>query len=239
MHSFFTIVISLKRSASRREESKRILDNSGLQWEYLDAVDGLQLQSTPPEYHEAKVKRLLGFSLSASEIGCFISHRLAWAKCIEMNCPTLILEDDFSLTPHFHHDLNVVTSSNLDWDIIRLQGLRETVDSTVIKTNGISIVQNQDDPLGATAYIIKPSSAIRLIQCSQDIYEPLDHFIEHFKKHRLRILAIKPYPVVTRSSPTTIYDRPERKPLQGLKKVLRSIARVIDRITSDNPWFPK
>jgi len=95
------IVISLKRSETRRKEFKALLEPSVLEWEILDAVDGLELQSTPPEYHEEKVIRLLGFPLSASEIGCFLSHRLAWARCAEKDRPTLILEDDFTFAPPF------------------------------------------------------------------------------------------------------------------------------------------
>ena len=232
-------MISLQRSEARRAHSKRALENSGLNWEFLDAVDGLQLTGTPPEYHEEKVKRLLGFPLSASEIGCFLSHRLAWAKCIEKNRPVLVLEDDFSFAPHFSEALNSLMSINEDWDLIRLQGLQETADSTVIEFDNFRIAQNHGDPLGATAYLINPRAAIRLIQCSQDIYEPLDHFIEHQKKHGLKILALKPYPVFSNMSASTIHDRPERKPIQGIRKAFRSIARAIDRHISANPWFPK
>ena len=239
MPQISTIVISLQRSETRRAKCKQALENSGLNWEFLDAVDGLQLTSTPPEYHEEKVKRLLGFPLSASEIGCFLSHRLAWAKCIEKNCPTLVLEDDFSFAPHFSEVLDYLANLNQNWDLIRLQGLKDNSDSTITEFKNLRIVENHGDPLGATAYLIKPTAAIRLIQCSQDIYEPLDHFIEHQKKHGLKLLAIKPYPVISNMTASTIHDRPERKPIQGLRKVFRSIARAIDRYTSANPWFPK
>lgn len=234
-----TIVISLDRAQSRRAQFKPILEQSGLDWEILDAVDGLHLKSTPPEYHEAKVIRLLGFPLSASEIGCFLSHRLAWARCVEKNVTTLILEDDFSFAPHFFEALTAVTSSKFIWDIARLQGLSETTDISIDEDAHFKIVQTQGDPLGATAYLVTPKAAHKLLQCSQDIYEPLDHFLEHQKKHCLKLIAIKPYPVNSSGYISTILDRPERKPIHGIRKLFRSLARSIDRLISPNPWFPR
>jgi len=233
------IVISLKRSETRRVEFKALLEPSDLDWEILDAIDGLGLQSTPPEYHEEKVIRLLGFPLSASEIGCFLSHRLAWARCAEKERPTLILEDDFTFASHFYESLSKVMASYQDWDILRLQGIVETSDSTMLEHPSFRIVENHGDPLGATAYILKPSAAKKLINSSQEIYEPLDHFLEHRQKHGLKILAIKPYPVIIKGGSSTILDRPERKSIHGIRKLLRSLARRMDRLTNPNPWFPK
>lgn len=239
MPPILTIVISLQRSETRRAQCKMILENSGLAWEILDAIDGLQLQSTPPEYHEEKVIRLLGFPLSASEIGCFLSHRLAWARSIEKNQPTLILEDDFSFEPHFEQALSALSATYQDWDIVRLQGLEKIADSTLMEMGSFRAVKNHGDALGATAYLIKPSAAKRLIQCSQEIYEPLDHFLEHQQKHGLKIIAIKPYPVIVNGVVSTIHDRPERKPIKGFRKWMRSLSRKLDRFISPNPWFPK
>ena len=234
-----TIVISLKRSEARRAAFTVLLEQSDLDWEILDAIDGLQLHSTPPEYHEEKVIRLLGFPLSASEIGCFLSHRLAWARCAEKDRPTLILEDDFTFAPHFDESLSKVMASYQDWDILRLQGITETSDSTLVEHPNFRIVENHGDPLGAAAYILKPSAAKKLIQTSRDIYEPLDHFLEHRQKHGLKIIAIKPYPVIIKGESSTILDRPERKAIHGIRKILRSLAREMDRLTNPNPWFPK
>lgn len=239
MNPAFAIVISLIRAKTRREQFKPLLDHSGLDWELLDAIDGLQLQSTPPEYHDAKVIRLLGHSLSTSEIACFLSHRLAWARCIEKNQPCLILEDDCIFAPHFLASLSAAISNVKDWDIVRMQGLFDTQDIHIKEYSGFSFVQNIGDPLGATAYLIKPSTAHRLIKTSKDIYQPLDHFLEHQQKHGLRTIAIKPYPVHTRGVSSTILDRPERKPIQGIRKLLRSMFRCIDRLISPYPWFPK
>lgn len=234
-----TIVISLKRAHDRREHAVEELKKHGAEWEILDATDGLKLHHHPPEYNERKVSKLLGFPLTLSEIGCFLSHREAWIYCIEKQKSILILEDDFVLRPNIKVAIRYLLDNEKIWDIARLQAILETPHTIISKSDTHQIVENHSDPLGATAYILKPSAAKKLLIHSSDIYEPLDHYLEHHKKHGLKILAIKPYPVDINGSETTIFDRPERNSISGYKKFLRSISRCIDRLVNPNPWFPK
>lgn len=240
MVPLFTILISLKRSESRRSIAVETLSKSPfLDWHILDGIDGLQLQKPPPEYHKAKVVRLLGFPLTHSEIGCFLSHRQAWVECIEKDRPTLILEDDFSISTNFEEALSVLNHHHQDWGIARLQGLKDTPHSVIIAQSNYQLVVNHKDPLGATGYIIKPHAAKKLMQSSNQIYEPLDHFLEHYKKHHQKIVALKPYPIKTNGIASTMHDRPERKSISGFAKKWRSLNRAFDRLSSGNPWFPK
>lgn len=240
MFNLQTIVISLLRSPQRREKAQAELAKTTLDWSFLDAVDGSKLQSPPPEYRVRKVKRLLGFEMTPNEIGCFLSHKQAWHACVKANQPTLIFEDDFILQPHFEKALELLLTEFHDWQLIRLQGLAAT-QHDIVKTMGeMSIVKNHEDPLGATAYIVKPAAARVLIEHARDIYEPLDHFLEHEKKHGIEMLALKPYPVDISRVQSTISDRPDdRKPIKGLRKKLRSLSRALDRIISPSPWFPR
>ena len=187
-----------------------------------------------------KVAKLLGFELTNTEIGCFLSHRQAWLECISSNQITLIFEDDFILEPHFQESIDILLAKYLDWDIARLQGLRDSKHQPIKKCGHTEVVINSNDPLGATAYLIKPRSAKVLLDCSKQIFEPLDHFLEHRKKHGLRIVAIKPYPVLARNLPTTITGRPARYPVSGARKIIRSLMRYLDRKSNPkNSWFPK
>lgn len=234
-----TIVISLLRAQGRRKNAENQLLSHGADWEILEAIDGLRLQNFPPEYNEKKVDRLLGFSLTLSEIGCFLSHREAWLRCIENNSPVLILEDDFHLSSSINEAINCLLQNQDLWDIARLQALSDSSHTVQKEFDHFKIVRNDYDPLGATAYVLKPSSAKKLIIHSNEIFEPLDHFLEHSKKHGLKMIAIKPYPVTANGSESTIFDRPLRNPVSGFKKINRSIARLIDRSISAQPWFPK
>ena len=210
-----------------------------LPWTFLDAVDGSALVVPPVEYKSNKVKRLQGYALTPNEIGCYLSHKEAWKRCLEKNIPTLILEDDFVLSSNFEKILNSLLNEVTEWSFVRLQGLYEVDFKKVLEQSEFTLVKNQGDAVGATAYLLKPSVAARLIKHSVDIYEPVDHFLEHYQKHGLEFLAIRPYPVDITRAKSTIADRSERAPVKGLQKRIRSLDRLVDRVFSKEPWFPK
>ena len=239
MNPIQVLVISLEGSLERQEKVRSELGKTALEWRFLDAVRGSALAQAPKEYNAAKVKRLLGFELTPNEIGCFLSHKKAWQACLDSNRPTLIFEDDFRLLPHFEHAIDVLINRYQDWNAVRLQGLHAVHQEPIASFEEIDIVRNSGDAVGATAYLIKPDVAKRLIEASNDMYEPLDHFLEHVQKHHIPFLAIRPYPVDITGVQSTIADRPGRSPIKGFRKVRRSIARMVDRNCSKNPWFPK
>jgi glycosyl transferase family 25 len=166
----------------------------------------------------------------------------AWRKCIECNQPTLIFEDDFIIDSNFDRILETLLEEFTDWDLVRLQALCDSTHQVIREFRGFSVVRNDGDPLGATAYLVNPISAKKLLDESTEIFEPLDHYIEHHEKNGLTMLAVKPYPVnvvdLTRQT-STITDRPERLPIRGISKLRRSLYRIFDRLTSDDPWFPR
>jgi len=233
------LVISLKRSLDRRKQAEKEMQKISLPWTFLDAVDGSALEVSPVEYKSNKVKRLQGYALTPNEIGCYLSHKAAWKRCLEKNVPALILEDDFVLSANFEKILNALLNEVTEWSFVRLQGLYEVDFKKVLEQSEFTLVKNQGDAVGATAYLLKPLVAARLIKHSVDIYEPVDHFLEHYQKHGLEFLAIRPYPIDITRAKSTIADRSERAPVKGLQKRIRSLARLVDRVFSKEPWFPR
>jgi glycosyl transferase family 25 len=233
------LVISLERSLDRRAQAEREMKKISLPWNFLNAVDGSVLKEAPIEYNSRKVKRLLGYELTQSEIGCFLSHKAAWKACVANNITTLVLEDDFVLFSDFERILHILLNEVTAWNVVRLQGLYEVPFNAIVEKSGVALVKNQGDAVGCTAYLLKPEIAKVLIKHSASIYEPVDHFMEHYLKHGLEFLAIRPYPVSISLAKSTIADRSERASVKGLMKRYRSIARVIDRLFSKEPWFPK
>ena len=239
MSDIQALVISLAGSDSRQEKVRAELGKTHLEWRFLDAVRGSALVEVPAEYKPEKVKALLGFELTPNELGCFLSHKKAWQECVDKNIPTIIFEDDFYFLPHFEEAIHFLSTQCNDWDAIRLQGLSDVPQECILENGQMSLVRNVGDAVGATAYLLKPTAAKKLIAASSDIYEPLDHFLEHYQKHHVEFLAISPYPVDITRVQSTIADRPERLPIKGWAKLKRSILRTLDRQFSENPWFPK
>ncbi len=233
------LVISLPGSTERQAKVRMQLDQIGYPWQFLEAVRGAALTEPPKEYNAAKVRRLLGFELTPNEIGCFLSHKKAWQRCVRANTPALVFEDDFALLPHFEETIAYLMAHRDAWQAVRLQGLFSVRQDVISDQGRFRIVRNHGDVVGATAYLIEPAIAKRLIEESRDLYEPLDHFLEHERKHGIAFLAIDPYPVDITGVTSTIVDRPGRAPITGLRKVLRSCYRAWDRWTRTDPWFPK
>jgi len=233
------LVISLQRSSDRREKASQELLKISLPWEFLDAVDGSLISESPAEYKAKKVKRLQGYPLTPNEIGCYLSHKKAWQRCVESNLPTLILEDDFILCDEFQSKLVALLKNADQWDFLRLQGLYDVPYKLRSQINEFAIAENLGDAVGATAYLVKPAIAKKLIGASQEIYEPVDHFLEHRKKHHLEFLTVRPYLIDITKAKSTIDDRSEREPIKGLAKRIRSVNRMLDRMISKDPWFPK
>ncbi len=236
------LVISLKHSTVRQAKVASEMGKTSLAWGFMDAVDGSKLDLSTVSYNAAKVRRMQGYTLTSREIGCYLSHMKCWQACVDRGVPTLIFEDDFVLLPHFEQVLATLVNDYRGWQIVRLQALEDKADVPVADFGAYRLVHNHGDPLGATAYLVNPVSARKLIEESRDLYEPLDHFIEHKEKHGLKMLAVKPYPVtvvdVTRAT-STITDRPDRASVRGWRKLWRSLFRMLDRLLSQHPWFPK
>jgi len=228
-------VISLPRARERREIVKAQLSTSPpfLSWEFIDAVDGKKLISDPIEYNRKHAERLMGWTLSYGEIGCFLSHREAWRKCLLKNRIILVLEDDFFIKPNFPSAIDFAIENISTWDMLRLQALHEHGDRRVIKRNGeFIIVQNKQDPFGSTAYLVKPESANILLQSSSRFYEPVDNYLENYEMHGLRMCAVKPYPIELSHSVSTINDRIQRTSVRGFRQYKRSCFRIINRMVT-------
>jgi glycosyl transferase family 25 len=238
MQSFQILVISLIRSKDRRIKVAQEFSKTSLEWSFIDAIDGSLFSSLPSQYCAKKVRRLQGYDLTKSEIACYLSHRQTWQSCILNNQITLVLEDDFSLAPNISTILQSIVEHSKDWDLLRLQGLYEVGFKQIKDFGIIQLVQNSGDAVGATAYMLNPQAAQKLLNYSKEIYEPLDHFLEHEKKHGVTFLAIKPYIVKNSGIESTISDRPQRIPLKRFSKLRRSYFRMIDRIFNRDPWFP-
>jgi glycosyl transferase family 25 len=232
-------VISLERSSDRRKRVEEQLNQTNIQWNFLNAVDGYALPEMPSSYQKSKVKRLQGYELTPGEVGCFLSHIKAWELCYLNNVITLVFEDDFLVSKNLELVINDLLIISDQWNLVRLSGIYETEHETLQQRSGYVLVKNLGESCGTAAYLIQPAAAKVLLSHAADIYEPVDHYLEHHTKHGLSCLAAKPYPIGLAHTKSTITDRPGRLPVKGLRKTLRSISRFIDRHTSSSPWFPK
>jgi len=221
---FPIIVISLASSTDRRIRAGEQLQTSQNPWQFLDAIDG-RLAGATPHYDHDRRMRLTRRPMTSGEIGCFLSHRSAWKLCVERASPTVVLEDDFRLQPTFWPSLRVADQCSGTFDLLRLQGTFVRKERVLRKFHEISLVKQYVDPAGSMAYVVTPQCAQVLLARSEKFCVPVDDFIGATWLHRQRVRALKPYPVDTTDSASTIGDRTSQK-LTIPQKLARELNRI-------------
>jgi glycosyl transferase family 25 len=209
---FDIVVISLRTSTERRRQAAQQLDAMGFAWSFQDGIDGRALATFPEEYDRQSRMRLHGAEMNPGQVGCFLSHREVWKRCVQSRKLTLALEDDFQFQQNLDGVLPFVSANLSTFDILRLQALRPTWKYKVLKDYGErKLVKHYHDPVGATAYFIKPECARVMLEKSNRFHAHVDDFFGHDWIHRQNILSLLPYAVVPCGLPSTIELSGERK----------------------------
>jgi glycosyl transferase, family 25 len=103
-------VISLVEASARRSAIVSQFKQIGLQFEFVDAIDG---RGGLPEKWNNMIDRqksidLHGFPMKDTEFACALSHQLVYRRIVDDSLPgAIVLEDDAILTPNFaefYHD---------------------------------------------------------------------------------------------------------------------------------------
>ena len=158
---------------------------NGLKYERFDAVDGSkltyqQLKKLGYDTDSNWIDPIHATHLTSGEVGCFLSHYNLWKKCIELNVPLCILEDDAVVPDNLHVDLDELLETYnfiyLGWK--EMEKSLPTFDSRFV----IPVY-----PYWALAYVITPEAAKILVnsEIEQNII-PVDEYLP------LRMKDLKP-----------------------------------------------
>jgi len=115
----------------------------------------------------------LGKSLRPGVIGCFYSHYRLWQKCIDLDEPILVFEDDVLFERNYEP---------VEWDEVMLlctgkeaykHEFYSTKLYTPVSTPSVVKLHNSSMP-GAVGYGITPKGAKKLVECYKEEYLPAD-----------------------------------------------------------------
>lgn len=99
-HIVKIFVISLKRCTDRRRDISQQLGQYGIEFEFIDAIDGAKLTTAQ---RNAMVHKKLTYDLpgqlSTGEICCAASHALAYEKIVTEQIPHAIIIEDDAIIP--------------------------------------------------------------------------------------------------------------------------------------------
>ncbi|MFA6165712.1 MAG: glycosyltransferase family 25 protein [Gemmatimonadaceae bacterium] len=217
-------VISLSRSVERRAHISRQLSALGVSWEFVDAVDGLELAAE-------ELDRVVGASnlevlpgvwrrLTRGEIGCALSHQRCYRLILARDLPmAFVFEDDVDVRSSFVEVANALARFPVNWELVLFahhsarNGPRAGAETTwygatVHPEHRVRRVV--EFAMGAMAYLVSRAGARKLLTYGTPVRMPADWVTGYAPSAGVRLHAVTP-PVVTPSTAlshgTTLPDR--------------------------------
>jgi glycosyl transferase family 25 len=195
-------IISLLNEKKRQNYIQSQFEKKGVPIEFVFGIDGrkLNLEEINTVYDAEKAKKHYG-ELSRGEIGCALSHRLAYECMIKRNIErAIILEDDIRIKEDFFVIFGLLEKLPIKNYIIKMDKVyaNQTVDDNSrfarftpwhrIKLNEkYSIKQPLNDPTLTWGYYIDIKAAYTLYNLLPKIFAPSDawYYFKRFIKLRM------------------------------------------------------
>ncbi|MCM2291805.1 glycosyltransferase family 25 protein [Allorhizobium sp. BGMRC 0089] len=187
-------IISLVGSP-RRDACREILDRTGVNYCFFDAVNGKTLSYADICTVFDEVQNRVGFKrkLSSAEIGCYLSHQRLWQKIADgEEQAALILEDDCHILPELPHFLKSAASFDLSEVVIKLDGQsdkpRRLKPGSVVQLGPFCVGEPYKIPALTTGYIIGKKAAAAMLGARRRFYRPVDLDFKFVWEHRVPVL---------------------------------------------------
>jgi glycosyl transferase family 25 len=217
-------VISLAHETGRRAQASRQFAERRLDFEFFDAISKHDLEPLRPfeACHENDWVLNTGREMTPGEVACFASHRALWQRCVELDEPILIMEDDFRLLDGFRRALAYLQEQLPERGFIRLQTETRAKSRVVKQERGFKLRRYTKAPHSMMCYAITPAGARKLLDGSVSIDAPVDYYVKRFWVHGLPLYGVSPY-TVTESQLSSVTG------IRGRRKSRKSLAVRIRR----------
>lgn len=210
------------------------LDQLNVPFERFDAVDGRQ---TPhplfAKYCDRLRRRYRRTVMSGGELGCFASHYLLWQRCVELDEPIVVMEDDVVIDDSFVEALQEAKKCIGTFPYIRLAGtsLRKAPYEILGKVGAFDLTDHVRGPTGTLCYVIHPSAAQRMIAASDQWYLAVDDQLDRYWIHGIDCMSLMPFPVRVGQNPSDIQRKPKDRRIVSV--LLRECFRRLEIIRRD------
>lgn len=131
-------------------------------------------------------KFIRGKALSYTEIACFSSHYRLWQKCVELDSPIVVIEDDVNFNSNFIDSLIDIYNSNIPY--VRLicsfdRGIRHMMGNFYMSFSNIS---------GTHGFL--SLQVLRLsLSHSKNWFHCVDNYMDMFFLHDIWNVLYKPF----------------------------------------------
>ncbi len=221
--NFPIYVISLARATDRRIRISDRLNQAGVTFEIVDAVDGktLDWKSVQHRITNSGIRARGLENLTANEIGCFLSHYNLWARMIEEQIPfALILEDDSTWDDDFFAVAKAVVESKYCWNVAHLSAT--DAHKMVGKIDTVAnreLVLFHKPAARMDTYLIDLDGAKKMHKFCYKIHDQVDHQWIQYWKNGCYFYHVTPPPARQDESPSEIARTKDHKPTQRRRRL--------------------
>lgn len=197
MNGLHTWVINLDRAPQRLARVSAQLQDLGLPWTRLPAVDARAL--TPEQtalLDEPAFRRKHGMTPLAGELGCYLSHvqamRLLLASPAEF---ALVLEDDVLLSPSLPGVLQGLMQQRGRWDVAKLSAVHRGTPVPYLEVaRGHQLAVMLSRCTGSSAYVLNRKAAQAYLHDLLPMSLPYDHVFDQGWRFGLKFRLVTPTP---------------------------------------------
>ena len=175
-------ILHLERAISRKANVQLLIASLPNESEVIAAVDGARL--TRQELDQAYVRRRFEprypFALTTTEVGVFLSHRLAWRRIVDDALEfAFIFEDDAEIDPAaFPALIEFVIAERGTWDYVLLPAKPIRGGTAIAQRGGLALIRPDAPPLRAIAQIVSLAAAKRLLDRTLPFDRPVDTLLQ-------------------------------------------------------------
>jgi GR25 family glycosyltransferase involved in LPS biosynthesis len=192
-------ILHLDRAVSRRPNVHALIARLPIESEVVVAVDGARLpqQELDRAYARRRFEPRYPFALTATEVGVFLSHRLAWRRIVDDALDfAVIFEDDAQIDPApFAALIEFVTAERWAWDYVLLPAQPIRNGAAVARRGGLALLRPDAPPLRAIAQIVSLAAAQRLLDRTLPFDRPVDTLMQMTWVTGQPVLVASPSPV--------------------------------------------
>ena len=223
--------INLDRATARLAAVTAQVEQFGWSYRRVEAVDARGLDEAglariaPNPWSRYQARRL-----TPGEICCLASHRKAWRRLIDDNCPwALVLEDDAVLGPDVPDALETFQSQRF-FDVVKLEGIttkpKKNIGAVVV-AGPPRIFLMETVSAGTAACCITKEGARKLLAITKAMNREADFFMRQYGRTDLVIGEVRPFPASQDRTDSYIGGgRVQAARVTGTARLIRKIVRA-------------
>lgn len=189
-------VINLESSHERKKHIIAQLDSIKAKFQIFPAINGRESgQAIFDMYDDELSQTYRCKSLTKGQLGCYASHYLLWEKCVELDKPIIIIEDDIVFDKQYFTEFyNLAPKLDEKYECIRLfsNHRRRVSFQNIEKINNLTINRASKGHMRGMGYFLTPDGAKKFLQHSKKWYMAVDIYMDRFWINGVEPFGITP-----------------------------------------------